>query len=450
LCASDVDTAIREAKADTEHPSLIICDTVIGYGSPNKADTSKAHGEPLGQEEAALSKKQLGWPYTEPFIIPDAVLSHFREAIDTGRKKEAGWDQLFEAYAKEYPSEAQSFKDNQEGKLAEGWARDLESLFNSDMRPLATREASGIIINALAPKVSSLMGGSADLAPSNKTLIKNGGDFSAQDYAGRNIHFGIREHAMGAIANGMALHSGIVPYTATFLVFSDYMKPPIRMAALMHKRVVFIFTHDSIGLGEDGPTHQPVEQLVGLRSIPNLTVIRPADATETSVAWKLALEQISGPCALILSRQSLPVLNRNLLSPVSGVQKGGYILWQCSEKPEVILIGTGSEVHIALEAGRMLKEKGISARVVSLPSWEIFDSQDEEYRRFVLPPEIKARVSIEAGSTFGWERYVGEQGTAIGIDHFGASAPGNVLYEKFGITAGKIADAATRLLGKTC
>jgi transketolase len=263
MCTSDVENAIREAKADTEHPSLIICDTVIGYGSPNKADTSKAHGEPLGQEEVALSKKQLGWPYTEPFIIPDAVLSHFRESIDTGRKKEAEWEKLFEAYTREYPLEAQSFKDNQEGKLAEGWARDLESLFNSDMKPLATREASGIIINALAPGVSSLMGGSADLAPSNKTLIKNGGDFSAQDYAGRNIHFGIREHAMGAIANGMALHGGIVPYTATFLVFSDYMKPSIRMAALMHKKVVFIFTHDSIGLGEDGPTHQPVEQLAG-------------------------------------------------------------------------------------------------------------------------------------------------------------------------------------------
>jgi transketolase len=445
---SAIEAAIKEAKADAEHPSLIICNTTIGYGSPHKADTSQAHGEPLGQEETQLAKEQMEWPYNEPFTVPDAVLNHFRAAIDAGKKREAEWKLLFEAYAKTYPLEAQQFENDLEGNLANGWDSGLKMLFDAGMKPLATREASGIVLNALASKIYSLIGGSADLAPSTKTLIKNGGDFSAQNYAGRNIHFGVREHAMGAVANGMALHGGIIPYTATFMVFSDYMRPPIRLASLMEKQVIFIFTHDSIGLGEDGPTHQPIEQLAGLRSVPNLTTIRPADATETAEAWKLALEKTNGPTALILTRQSLPVLDRHALAPASGVKNGGYILWQCSTNQDVILIGTGSEVHIALEAGRMLKEKGISARVVSLPSWDIFDSQSEEYRHSVLPPEIKARVSIEAGSTFGWKRYVGETGTAIGIDHFGASAPGKVLYDKFNITARRMADEAMRLAGQ--
>ncbi len=446
MSVTSVEAAIKEAKADTEHPSLIICNTTIGYGSPNKSGTSQAHGEPLGKEETILAKKQLSWQYSAPFTVPSAVLNHFRTAVAKGKEKEAAWKQLFEAYAEAYPIEAKQFHNDMEGKLTSDWDAGLETIFDISTKPLATREASGIVLNAIALQVRSLMGGSADLSPSTKTTIKNGGEYSWRNYAGRNIHFGVREHAMGAVANGMALHGGVIPYTSTFMVFCDYMRPPIRLAALMGKRVIFVFTHDSIGLGEDGPTHQPIEQLIGLRSVPNLTTIRPADATETLEAWKLALENSSGPTALVLTRQSLPVLDRCALSPANMVCKGGYVLWQSSEKPEAILIGTGSEVHIALEAGRMLKEKGVSARVVSLPSWDIFDSQSDEYRNSVLIPGIKARVSIEAGSTFGWNRYVGEAGISIGIDHFGASAPGKVLYDKFGITAQRVMDEAVRLV----
>ena len=443
-----VDAAIKQAQADDEHPSLIICNTTIGYGAPNKAGTGSAHGEPLGKDETILAKKKLGWNYTEPFTVPDDVLKHFRTALEKGRELESGWNQLFESYSKSYPEEAKQYDIDIKGTLPSGWDNDLEKLFDSTMKPLATREASGQVINALAARVPSLMGGSADLAPSTKTLIKNESDFTAANYAGRNMHFGVREHAMGAIANGMALHGGLIPYTATFLIFYDYMRPPVRLAGLTGDRVIFIFTHDSIGLGEDGPTHQPIEQIIGLRSVPNLTTIRPADATETAEAWKLALEKSNGPTALVLTRQALPILDRHEMSPSCGVKKGGYILWQASGKPEVILIGTGSEVHIALEAARMLKEKGISARVVSLPSWDIFEAQSEEYRRSVIPPQIKARISIEAGVTIGWSRYTGDNGVAIGIDHFGASAPAKVLYEKFGITAQKTVSEALLLLNK--
>ena len=441
-----VDRALENARADSSLPTLIICSTVIGYGAPNKAGTSNAHGEPLGKEETILAKQKLGWGYPEPFTVPGDVLEHFRKAVDTGIRQQGEWNALFEAYEKAFPAEAGQFKTGAAGDLPPGWSDGLDELFDAGMKPLATREASGLIINALGAKVSYLMGGSADLAPSTKTLMKNGGDFSAADYSGRNLHFGVREHAMGAISNGMALHGGILPYTATFLIFYDYMRPPVRLAALNGDRVVFLFTHDSIGLGEDGPTHQPIEQLIGLRSVPNLTTIRPADATETVEAWKLALEKSSGPTAMVLTRQSLPVLDRNLLAASGGVRRGGYVLWESAKNPEAVIIATGSEVHIALEAGRMLKEKGISSRVVSLPSWEIFEVQDEGYRREVIPPECKAKISIEAGSTLGWRRYVGESGVTIGIDHFGASAPGKVLYEKFGLTAQAVVAAAVRLL----
>jgi transketolase len=446
MSVSAVDSAIKCARADSSNPTLIICKTVIGYGSPNKAGTGHAHGEPLGKEETLLAKQKLGWTFPEPFTVPDHVLEHFRAALISGAKQQSDWNALFESYARVYPSEAAQFKMGAARKLPQGWSDGLDKLFDAGMKPLATREASGLVINALAEKIPFLMGGAADLAPSTKTLMKNGGDFSSSSYAGRNLHFGVREHAMGAISNGLALHGGIIPYTATFLIFYDYMRPPVRLAAFTGDRVVFVFTHDSIGLGEDGPTHQPVEQLIGLRAVPGLTTIRPADATETQEAWKLALEKSDGPTALILTRQALPVLDRKVLAPSEGVRRGGYVLWETSDNPEAILIATGSEVHIALEAARMLKEKGISSRVVSLPSWEIYEAQSEDYRRAVIPPGSKARVSIEAGSTLGWRRYVGDSGVSIGIDHFGASAPGKVLYEKFGITAQRVVTEAIRIL----
>jgi transketolase len=321
-------------------------------------------------------------------------------------------------------------------------------MFKSPSKPMATREASGLIMNEIAKKVHPFTGGSADLSPSTKTLLKDRGDFGFEDKVDHNMHFGIREHAMGAIANGMSLHGGTIPYTATFMMFYDYMRPPIRLAALMGIRVIYVFTHDSIGVGEDGPTHQPIEQLMGMRLVPNLVTIRPADATETAEAWKVAMERRNGPTTLVLSRQNLPVLDRTTLASAGNLQRGGYILWQSTTTPEVILIATGSEVHIALEAGKDLQQKGISARIVSLPSWELFDAQPVAYRNEVLPPKITARISIEAGVPLGWERYVGLGGIAIGIPRFGASAPGNIVYEKFGLTVQRVVHEAQRLSGK--
>ncbi len=441
-----VETAIREAQAHTDQPSLIICRTVIGCGSPNKAGTAGVHGEPLGEEEVACTRKNLAWPYEEPFGIPPEALAHFRQARERGKRWQAVWENKLEAYRKAYPEEARHLAEDLEGLLPHGWDRDLGNLFAKQTKPIATRAASGEVLNAVAPRIHALAGGSADLAPSTKTIMKGRGDFGIKDYTGHNFHFGVREHAMGAIANGMALHRGIIPYTATFLVFYDYMRAPLRLAALMGLRVIFIFTHDSVGVGEDGPTHQPVEHLFGLRSVPNLVTLRPADATETVEAWRIALERREGPTALVLSRQNLPVLDRTALAPATGVRRGGYTLWEASPSPEVILIGTGSEVHIALEAGRALEEKGIAARVVSLPSWELFQSQPEEYRRTVLPPGVRARVSIEAGITLGWERYVGTEGIAIGVDRFGASAPQKVIYEKLGLTAPNVIEKALALV----
>ncbi len=444
---ASVAKAIRQAQAEVDRPSLIIARTVIGYGSPNKAGTAAAHGEPLGEEEVRLTKKALGWEYEEPFTVPPEVLAHFRQALERGRRLQDEWQRRFEAYRQAFPAEARQLEEDLSGDLPEGWDSGLTDLFQSADKPLATRAASGQVLNILAPKIHSLMGGSADLAPSIKTYLKGFGDFSPARYDGRNLHFGVREHAMGAIANGMALHGGIIPYTGTFLIFYDYMRPAVRLAAMMGLRVVYLFSHDSVGLGEDGPTHQPIEQVLGLRTVPNLVVIRPADATETVEAWKVALQRRHGPTALVLSRQSLPVLDRKTLAPASGVQRGGYILWEGATTPEVILIGTGSEVHIALEAGRLLRESGVAARVVSLPSWELFDAQPAEYRDSVLPPGIKARVSIEAGTPLGWERYVGSEGVAIGISQFGISAPYQVIYEQLGLTAQRMADEALKLLG---
>ncbi|UCG54954.1 MAG: transketolase [Dehalococcoidia bacterium] len=441
-----VDSAIRIAQSEKGHPSLIICSTVIGYGSPNKAGTGSAHGEPLGEDEVLLAKKRLGWNYDKPFTIPLEALKHFRRAIERGRQQQMEWNQKMKVYRNTYPDIAKQLELDLSGDLPAGWDGDLDNLFLSAEKALATREASGEVMNKISPKLHALVGGSADLAPSTKTLLQEKGHFTIDNYRGHNLHFGVREHAMGCIANGMARHGGVIPYTATFLIFYDYMRTPVRLAAMMKQRVIHIFTHDSVGLGEDGPTHQPIEQLAGMRAIPNLTVIRPADAKETVEAWKIALENRSGPTALILTRQKLPIIDRTELAPASGVKRGAYILWQDLPKPRVILIGTGSEVYIALEAGRMLKEKGIAVSVVSMPSWNLFDAQPETYRNSVLPPGIKARVSIEAAATLGWEKYVGDMGISIGIDRFGISAPYKEIYDKLGLTARQMASEAERLL----
>ena len=441
-----VDAAIRAAQAETARPSLIVCRTVIGYGSPNKAGTGSAHGEPLGEEEIVLTREQLGWPYEEPFTIPRETQAHLLRAREKGRASQEEWQARMGKYRREFPDESAQLESALKGDLPERWDQDLDGLFDGADRPMATREASGRVMNAISGRVNSLIGGSADLAPSTRTILDGQGHYSAEEYGGHNMHFGVREHAMGSIANGIALHGGAIPYTATFLLFSDYMRPPIRLAALMGLRVVFIFTHDSIGVGEDGPTHQPIEQLLGLRAVPNVVVLRPADATETAQAWKVALERRGGPSVLVMSRQNLTVLNRETYAEASGVQRGGYVLWESSGDPDVILMGSGSEVHIALDAGKLLVDKGISARVVSLPSWELFDDQSAEYRNGVLPSGVRARVAIEAATPMGWERYAGSEGATLGISHFGASAPAGVIYEQFGLTAQHMADEAESLV----
>ena len=444
-----VDAAIRTAQNETGRPSLVICRTVIGYGSPNKAGTASAHGEPLGPDEVLLAKQHLGWQFTEPFTIPPEAVAQFRQTKDRGFRLQKDWEDRMASYRREYPVEAAQFEEDLSGELPEDWGQGLDELFSANDAPLATREASGRVMNALVDQVHSFTGGSADLAPSTKTLLKDHGHYGFEEYCGHNLHFGVREHAMGSIANGMALHGGIIPYTATFLIFSDYMRPPIRLAALMGQRVIYVFTHDSIGMGEDGPTHQPIEQLLGLRAIPNMVVLRPADATETVEAWKVAMARRDGPTILVLSRQNLPVLDRTSYPSATGVHRGAYVIWEGSDDPRVILIGTGSEVHIALDAGKILLDQGITARVVSMPSWELFDAQDPEYRHDVLPARIPARVTIEAATTLGWERYTGTEGVAMGLSHFGASAPAGELYQRFGLTAQRMAEEAENLVKRS-
>ena len=443
-----VDSAIGEAQAEDTRPSLIVCRTVIGYGSPNKAGTGEVHGAALGVEEVQLTREQLAWDYQEPFTVPQEALANFRQARERGEKHQQAWQMRLEAYRSAYPVEAAQLEEAWRGDPPQGWDQGLAELFSDADRPLATRIASGRVMNAIAEQVPSFAGGSADLAPSTMTILNNREHFSSGEYRGNNFHFGVREHAMGAVANGMAIHGGMIPYTATFLIFSDYMRPPIRLAAIMGLRVTFVFTHDSIGLGEDGPTHQPIEQLLALRGIPNIVVLRPADATETAQAWKAAVDRRTGPTVLVLGRQNLPVLDRSEYADATGVLKGGYVLWQASDQPDVLLIGTGSEVHIALDAGKILQEQGIKARVVSMPSWEMFDSQSAEYRESVLPAKLRARVSIEAGTPLGWERYVGTEGMAIGLSHFGASAPAGELYQHFGLTAQRVAQEAERQVAR--
>jgi len=443
-----IEAAIETARKETDRPSLIAVRTHIGFGSPNKQDTSSAHGEPLGPDELKLTKESLDWPLEPECHIPEDALNHFREALDRGRDAEKEWTARFEAYIKAYPEPAAQWTQWINGELPEGWEKIVPS-FPADPKGTASRAASGTVLNALAGDLPNLIGGSADLAPSNKTFVKDAAVFQAGHFEGRNFHFGVREHGMGSILNGMALHGGVIPYGGTFLIFSDYMRPAIRLAAMMGLRVIYVFTHDSIGLGEDGPTHQPIEQLAALRAIPNLTVIRPCDANETAEAWRLALKNHQGPTAFALSRQGLPTLDRETFAPARGVERGAYVLKEADKgKPEVILIGSGSEVPLALEAGAALEDKGIAVRVVSMPSWELFDQQPEDYRNQVLPPGVTNRVAIEAGATQGWHRYVGSKGEVIGLDHFGASAPYKILYEKFGITAEKVVEKALSLLGK--
>ncbi len=438
-------SAVEAAQKETNRPSLLCVKTHIAHGSPHKQDTAAAHGSPLGEEEIKLTKEALGWPSLEPFFIPEEALNHFRKCVDRGADAEKEWNEIFAAYAKANPELAQEWEQRFSGELPEGWEASL-SEFPTD-KALATRAASGQVLNAIAEAIPALVGGSADLAPSNNTYLKQFGDFSAQNPSGRNIRYGVREHAMGAIMNGLALHGGFIPYGGTFLVFADYVRPPIRLAALMEQRVVYVFTHDSIGLGEDGPTHQPIEHLASLRAMPNVVVLRPAEATETAAAWKVALERKDGPTILALSRQGLPILDRSQYPSADMVAKGAYILSEAKEgTPALILIATGSEVSLALEAQKVLEANGTATRVVSMPSWELFDEQPADYKNEVLPPEVTARLAIEAGSPMGWEKYVGLSGDIIGITTFGASAPAKVLMKEFGFTVDNVVEKATKLL----
>lgn len=441
-----VDAAIGQGQAETGRPTLIICTTTIGYGSPNKAGTAKAHGEPLGADEVKLAKENLGWPLEPEFYIPGEVLEHFRQAEEKGEGLEAEWQRRYDAYRTEFPDLAAEFERMMAGDLPEGWDADLPT-FADAAGKIATRSAGGEALNGLYKNLPELAGGSADLEPSTKTWLKSVGRFG-WDAGGRNLQFGIREHAMGAIAVGMALHGGVIPYTATFLVFSDYMRAPIRLAAFSEQRVIFVFTHDSIGVGEDGPTHQPVEQVAALRAIPHMRVIRPADATETAEAWRQAILRRDGPTVLLLTRQGLPVLDRTKLSLAGGLANGAYILSDCQGKPDVILIGTGSEVSLALDAAGVLTEKGIRVRVVSMPCWELFDAQPQAYRDTVLPPDVPARLAVEAGISMGWCKYVGDAGDVISVDRFGASGPIEVVMDKFGFNIDNVVTRAQALIGR--
>ena len=419
---------------------------MIGYGSPNKAGTGGVHGAPLGDDEVVLTREQLDWPYPESFTVPGEVREHLTKARQRGREQQEQWDLLLSSYRENFPAEALRLQDALNGVLAPGWSSGLSDLFD-DGKAVSTREASGRVMNAIAPAVPNLIGGSADLAPSTLTILNSEGHIGPGNFDGRNLHFGVREHAMGAVVNGIAVHGGAIPYASTFLIFSDYLRPALRLSALMQQQVIYVFTHDSIALGEDGPTHQPVEHLMSLRAMPGLVVIRPADATETAVAWQAALERTEGPTALALSRQNLPVLDRSALASAYETTRGGYVLWESGgSDPQIIIIATGAEVHIALEAAQALDSEGISARMVSMPSWELFDEQPGEYRDAVLPPAHRVRLSVEAGATSGWARYVGLDGASIGMSTFGASAPGGVLLERFGFTAARVVEEARKLV----
>ncbi len=440
-----IEKALNEAKKEQARPSLILLNTQIAYGSPNKQGSHDAHGAPLGEEEVRLTKSCLGCNPDETFCVPDDIREHCRRVAATGADQEAAWQKAFDAYKAANPGLANAWVDALSGFLPRGWDLGLAE-FTPDDGPMATRAASGQTLNALAGRLPTLMGGSADLAPSNKTYLTGEPEFQKGDYAGRNIRFGVREHAMGAIMSGMFQHGGIRPYGGTFLVFADYMRPAIRVAALMKLPVIYVFTHDSIAVGEDGPTHQPVEQLASLRVIPNVLVLRPCDANETADAWCQAIKTNDRPVAMLFSRQKLPILPREQTAGRLG--QGAYVLSDCQGAPDLLLLASGAEVHQTLEAQSILQSQGVAARVVNMPSWELFENQTEEYKREVLPPEIKARVAVEAGATLGWERYVGDGGIVIGMTTFGASAPGGEVLARFGFTAENVVEKALALVDR--
>ncbi len=441
-----IDAAITCAKAVPDKPSIICVRTHIGFGSPNKQDTSESHGSPLGADEIVLTKKAYGWDPEKFFFIPDEALAHFRTAIDTGSALEAEWKKLFAAYEQAHPELAAELQNIQRGNLGDAWKNALPK-FTAENGTLATREASGKVLEAIAPHLPSMIGGSADLTPSNNTRVKSYVDFQPGSFDGRYVRYGVREHGMGSIMNGIALTDGMIPYGGTFMIFSEYMRPAIRMAALMGIRPIYVFTHDSIGLGEDGPTHQPVEQLAALRTIPNITVLRPADSSETAEAWKTAIEHRTGPIVLALTRQKLPFIDRTVYAPAENVARGAYVLGESSPSPELILIGTGSELQYALGAYEALKQEGAAVRLVSMPSWELFELQSKAYRESVLPPAVKKRIAVEAGVTMGWSKYVGDAGEVIGMTTFGLSAPYETLYEHFGFTVKNVLARAKAMLG---
>ncbi|MHB1194538.1 MAG: transketolase [Longimicrobiales bacterium] len=441
-----MDLALEEAKRDTDRPSLVVLRTTIAWGSPNKAGSADTHGSPLGEAEIEATKKNLGYPSLEPFFVDDRAREHWALCRRKGERLEDTWQARYSIYRAEHEEMANEFDRLMAGRLHDGWDARVPDL-TAPEKPDATRGWSGKVIQGLAAGMPEIIGGSADLGPSNKTDVKGSNSLLPRNPGGRVMHYGIREHAMGAVMNGMCLHGGVRPFGGTFLVFSDYMRPAIRLAALMGQPVVYVFTHDSIGLGEDGPTHQPVEHLAALRAIPGLVDLRPGDAAETEVAWRLAVERTDGPTFLALSRQNVPLVDRPPAASAEGVRRGGYVLAEASGgRPAVILIASGSELGLAMEARTVLESGGTPARVVSLPSWALFAAQAESYRYQVLPPQVTARVSVEAGTTFGWERWVGSRGTAIGLDRFGASAPAEVLYERFGITAAAVVEAARALV----
>ena len=456
-----IDAALQAARVETARPTLILVRTHIGYGSPHKHDSFEAHGSPLGVDEVRLTKQKLGWPTEPSFLIPEPALAHFRDALARGARDEAAWSARMVAYTKAFPELAEELRGRLRGALPPGWDTDIP-VFPADAKGMATRVASGKVMNAVAPRLTALTGGSSDLDPSTHTALKGLGDFNPPagkdldtqgssgggwSYAGRNLHFGVREHAMGAIVNGMAAHGGTIPYGSTFLIFSDYVRPPIRLAALMGLHVVHVFTHDSIALGEDGPTHQPVEQLAALRAIPNLTVIRPGDANETAVAWRVALETRNRPVVIVLSRQDLPTLDRSRYAPADGLRRGAYVLSDAADgKPALILIASGSEVGLIVAAAERLQAQGIAVRCVSMPSWELFDALPQLERDAVLPPSVSARLAVEAGVAQGWHRYVGAAGDVVSVERFGASAPAEVLLREYGFSVDSVCARAKTLL----
>jgi transketolase len=441
-----VDHAIKAAQEETGRPSLIKVRNHIGFGSPNKQDTAEAHGSPLGEDEIRLTKQKLGWDPDKKFFVPDEALKHFREAVEIGKKREQLWHTLCERHKKENPELAAEWERVKQNDFGTEWKKAIP-VFGQEAGAMATREASGKVLAAITPHLPTMLGGSADLTPSNNTFVKGMENFQGANFGGHYVRYGIREHAMGSILNGLALTGGIIPYSGTFLVFSDYMRPPIRLAAIMGIRPIYVFTHDSIGLGEDGPTHQPVEQFAALRAIHNLTFIRPCDANETAVAWRLAIEHTKGPVVLALTRQKVPLIDRSTYASAENLSKGAYTLAENSKSPQIILIGTGSEVQFVLGAYEQLIKENVPSRVVSMPSWELFERQPKEYRDSVISPSVKNRLAVEAASPMGWHKYVGDSGSVIGISGYGASAPWEVIYREYGFTVENVLNTAREMIG---